>query len=59
MKTQLSTITAEFNGQTGRYDLTITHMPDELSEFAETKSSHLFLQGVIEELKNFQRIYDV
>lgn len=59
MQTQLSSITAEFNGQTGRYDLIITHMSDESSEFISTKSSHLFLQGVIEELKNFQRLYDV
>lgn len=57
--TQLSTITAEYNGQTGRYDLTIDHMPEDSSEFVETKSSHLFLQGVIQELINFQRIYDV
>jgi hypothetical protein len=54
MKTRVSTITVEFNGYTGFFDVEIVHLPETATEHESWTATAFCIQEVEEKIHEFR-----
>jgi len=52
--TLVSSVLVEYNGQSGGFDITITHLPEDASEHEVVKEYRQTIQGVGEVIRDFR-----